>query len=97
MVIAEVNRLGIAERTILQSFSAPMLEAIHAQAPDMATAWLVDSKETADVQLAKLSFQPDVYSPRNGRCWMRKRSTTCNPAEYRSSRGRSMKVRTCLP
>ena len=61
LVIAEVNRLGIAERSILQSFSAPVLEAIHAQAPGMATAWLV---ETADVQLAKLSFQPDVYSPK---------------------------------
>ena len=94
MVIAEVNWLGIAERTILQSF-APMLEAIHAQAPDMATAWLVDSKETADVQLAKLSFTR--RTPRSGRSSMRKRSTTCNPAEYRSSRGRSMKVRTCLP
>ena len=64
MVIAEVNRLGIAERTILQSFSAPMLEAIHAQAPDMATAWLVNTAGTADEQLAKLSFQPEVYSPK---------------------------------
>lgn len=64
MVLEEVNRLGIAERTILQSFSAPILEAIHVQAPDMATAWLVNTAGTADEQLAKLSFQPEVYSPK---------------------------------
>lgn len=63
LVIAEVERLGIADRTCIQSFSAPALEAVHQQAPAIATAWLVDSDGTVDAQLAKLTFQPDIYSP----------------------------------
>ena len=36
---------------------------MHQQAPAIATAWLVDSDGTVDAQLAKLTFQPDIYSP----------------------------------
>ena len=63
LVIAEVQRLGIGERTCIQSFSSAALEAVHEQAPEWTTAWLVDSDGPVEAQLAKLSFRPDIYSP----------------------------------
>ena len=63
LVIAEVQRLGIGERTCIQSFSSAALEAVHEQAPDWTTAWLVDSDGPVEAQLDKLSFRPDIYSP----------------------------------
>lgn len=74
LVISEVNRLGIADRTCIQSFSAAALEAVHAQAPNLTTAWLVDSDGTVDDQLAKLSFRPSIYSPN----WTRINATDVN-------------------
>ena len=63
LVLDEVNRLGIAERTCIQSFSADALEAVHRLAPDMPTAWLTDAEGPVQSQLERLSFQPDIYSP----------------------------------
>ena len=63
LVIAEVQRLGIGERTCIQSFSSAALEAVHEQAPDWTTAWLVDSDGPVEAQFDKLSFRPDIYSP----------------------------------
>lgn len=62
-VIDEVQRLGIADRTCIQSFSADVMEAVHRSAPDMTTAWLTESEGTVEDQLARLSFRPDIYSP----------------------------------
>jgi glycerophosphoryl diester phosphodiesterase len=63
MVLDEVKRLGIAEYTCIQSFSAPALEAVHALDPGMTTAWLVESEGSVASQLERLSFTPDIYSP----------------------------------
>lgn len=62
-VIAEVRRLGIENRTCIQSFSAEALNAVHQQAPEMTTAWLTDSEEPVSAQLAKINFTPSIYSP----------------------------------
>lgn len=62
-VIAEVERLGIADRTCIQSFSEAVMEAVHVAAPDMTTAWLIGSAGTVEEQLSRLSFRPDIYSP----------------------------------
>jgi len=62
-VLAEVNRLGIADRTCIQSFSAPVMEEVHKQAPDMTTAWLIESEGAVKDQLNLLTFTPDIYSP----------------------------------
>ena len=45
--IAEVRRLGIEDRTCIQSFSADVLNAVHQQAPNMTTAWLTTLLITA--------------------------------------------------
>ena len=62
-VIAEVQRLGIADRTCIQSFSAAALNAVHELAPEMTTAWLTDSEESVATALARISFKPSIYSP----------------------------------
>ncbi len=63
LVIAEVQRLGIADRTCIQSFSEAVMEAVHQQAPDLTTAWLTETEGSVQSQLDRLSFQPDIYSP----------------------------------
>jgi glycerophosphoryl diester phosphodiesterase len=63
LVLDEVNRLGIAERTCIQSFSPEVMEAVHRLAPDMTTAWLSDAEGSVQSQLDRLTFQPDIYSP----------------------------------
>lgn len=63
LVIAEVRRLGIAERTCIQSFSESVMEAVHRQDPDLTTAWLTETAGSVQSQLDRLSFQPDIYSP----------------------------------
>ena len=63
LLINEVNRLGIASRTCIQSFSPPALEATQRISPELATAWLVDDPGTLTEHLARLTFRPTVYSP----------------------------------
>lgn len=63
LVLEEVGRLGIADRTCIQSFSAPVMEVVHAMDPGMTTAWLIESEGDVESQLARLSFTPDIYSP----------------------------------
>jgi glycerophosphoryl diester phosphodiesterase len=61
--VAEFRRLGIVDRTTLQSFSAEVLEAVHAEAPEIRTSWLMEDELTVAEALALLTFKPDVYSP----------------------------------
>ena len=63
IVLEKVNALGIADRTCIQSFSAPALEAVHRLDPNMKTSWLVGTEGSVDSQLQKLTFKPDIYSP----------------------------------
>ena len=62
-VVEEVERLGIADRTCIQSFSPAVMEAMHVLRPDMTVAWLVGEPGPVEAQLARLSFAPDIYSP----------------------------------
>lgn len=61
--VTEIRRLGIADRTTLQSFSAEALEAVHAEAPEIRTSWLMEDELSVAEALALLTFKPDVYSP----------------------------------
>lgn len=63
IILAEVERLGIADLTTIQSFSAEVMEAVHAQAPGMQTAWLMEDEVTVEQALSRLSFRPAIYSP----------------------------------
>lgn len=63
IVIATVDSLGIADRCILQSFDLAILEALHAERPDLDVALLVENADGLEKNLARLSFAPDYYSP----------------------------------
>ncbi|MCU0318786.1 MAG: glycerophosphodiester phosphodiesterase [Flavobacteriales bacterium] len=62
-VIATIDSLGISERCIVQSFDPAILEAVHAERPDLTLALLVENTDDLRTNLARLSFKPAIYSP----------------------------------
>lgn len=63
LLLAEIDRLGIKDRTCIQSFDTRALEAAHAQDPEIITAYLVEALDSLEENLKKLSFTPSIYSP----------------------------------
>lgn len=63
LVLGELDSLGILPRVTLQSFDMNILEAIHQQNPKVTTAQLIENTQSLETNLARLSFQPDIYSP----------------------------------
>jgi len=63
LTIESITKLGIRERTNLQSFDLRALEEIHLQAPRIEIAYLVEDELDTAKALAKLTFTPDIYSP----------------------------------
>ncbi|MBN8682369.1 MAG: glycerophosphodiester phosphodiesterase [Chitinophagales bacterium] len=63
LVVAELNRLGIRERSTVQSFDPRAVEAMHQLDPGITLAFLVENEEGLDANLKKLSFTPAIYSP----------------------------------
>lgn len=62
LVLHDVFALAIQDRCILQSFDPAVLEAVHALAPDLPLALLVDNPDAVEVNLARLGFTPHYYS-----------------------------------
>ncbi len=62
-VLGEIERLGIVERSTVQSFSASVLEAVHRANVGVTTAWLMEDEVTVAEALERLPFTPDIYSP----------------------------------
>jgi glycerophosphoryl diester phosphodiesterase len=62
-VLAEVQALHIAERCLVQCFDVAVLAAVHATAPEMPVAMLVENTQELDVNLQRLGFLPNYYSP----------------------------------
>lgn len=65
MVVAEIQRLGIEEITTIQSFDINVLEVLN-KWPDRkyTIAYLVEKGRNLNTNLGKLTFKPDIYSPR---------------------------------
>lgn len=63
LVMCDVVALGIARRCMVQSFDTAVLEAVHALAPTLPLALLVDNAEGVEANLGRLSFTPRHYSP----------------------------------
>lgn len=63
LVMSEIESLGIAKNSCIQSFSSLVMEEVNQQAQGMSTAWLVESMGPVEMQLAQLSFTPTIYSP----------------------------------
>jgi len=63
IVINTLDSIGVTDRCMLQSFDTAILEVIHAERPEIPLAYLVEGHGTLEEDLAKLSFQPSIYSP----------------------------------
>ncbi|RMF02301.1 MAG: glycerophosphodiester phosphodiesterase, partial [Bacteroidetes bacterium] len=63
LVAQVVQEHGVAERVTIQSFDVRSLEAMHTLHPDWPLALLVENTASVVDNLARLSFQPTIYSP----------------------------------
>ncbi|WP_367388362.1 glycerophosphodiester phosphodiesterase family protein [Lewinella sp. LCG006] len=63
LLLKELQRLGIAQRTTIQSFDVRSLQAVRQQAPTQTLAYLVANQNTLEQNLASLGFLPEIYSP----------------------------------
>jgi glycerophosphoryl diester phosphodiesterase len=63
LVLTEINRLGIKEKTCVQSFDPRALEAIKQLDKSVTIAFLIENINSLKVNLKLLSFKPSIYSP----------------------------------
>lgn len=63
LVIRELQRLGIAERSTVQSFDVRSLQAMKEQAPRQRLAYLIANENSLEKNMELLGFTPDIYSP----------------------------------
>ncbi len=63
LLLQELARLGIAERTTIQSFDVRSLQAVRQQAPAQTLAYLIENERTLEQNLDTLGFLPEIYSP----------------------------------
>lgn len=63
LVIEQINKYDVFERTNLQSFDLRILEEVKRQAPTMPVAVLIDSNENIIEKSSALSFTPEIISP----------------------------------
>lgn len=63
-VLHEIEELGIANRSIIQSFSAEVMELVHAaKVNELRTAFLMEEDVDFKTAMSRISFVPDIYSP----------------------------------
>jgi glycerophosphoryl diester phosphodiesterase len=63
LLMQEIRKAGVVNRTTIQSFDIRALEEMRQQHPEMELSLLVDENENIDDKLNSLSFQPAVISP----------------------------------
>lgn len=63
LVVDEIRKLGIAERTCVQSFDPRSLREVRRLSPDMVTALLVENVRGLEQNVKELGFVPTIYSP----------------------------------
>lgn len=63
IVLAEIRRLGIAERTCVQSFDVRALQAVRQLDSTLVTAYLVEALRPMETNLTELGYTPPIYSP----------------------------------
>jgi glycerophosphoryl diester phosphodiesterase len=65
LLVAVIQKEGIVERTVIQSFDIRTLQVVHEKFPFFRTSLLMENtdKRTVDEQLKELGFVPTVYSP----------------------------------
>ena len=63
VLLDEVNRLGIHDKTCIQSFDPRSLLAVNELDKTIITAYLIENINPFDENMAKLDFIPTIYSP----------------------------------
>jgi glycerophosphoryl diester phosphodiesterase len=63
LLLNELNNLDIKDRTTVQSFDPRALEAMHELDADVTTALLIENEDSFSDNLARLTYQPEIYSP----------------------------------
>ena len=63
LVVDALNRLGIRERTTVQSFDVRAIQAVHRIDSSISIALLVENLSGVQSNLDKLGFTPAIYSP----------------------------------
>ncbi|MCF8244461.1 MAG: hypothetical protein K9J37_07080 [Saprospiraceae bacterium] len=62
LVVAELARLKISDRSCVQSFDMRAVQAVKKLAPQITLAFLVENEDGIEKNLQLLDFQPDIYS-----------------------------------
>ena len=62
LVLDEIEKLGIKDKTCLQSFDVRPLQEIHKLSPEITLALLVENEDSFQENLELLGFKPDIYS-----------------------------------
>ena len=63
LIVRELQRLDIAERSTVQSFDIRSLQELKKQAPKQRLAYLIANRNSLEKNLELLGFTPDIYSP----------------------------------
>lgn len=63
LVIDVLEKENIDDRIILQCFDVETLQIIRSKAPQIRLAYLVENAVNVEVNIAKLGFVPEIYSP----------------------------------
>jgi len=63
LVLEEVEKWGIKDRSNLQSFDINILHEIKKQSPSTIVSYLIENKDSAEDNLKKINFKPEIYSP----------------------------------
>lgn len=63
LLLAELDDLGIAERTCIQSFDPATLKLVHQKRPEQTTALLIGNELGVQGNVDSLGFVPSIYSP----------------------------------
>jgi glycerophosphoryl diester phosphodiesterase len=62
LVIEQVEKHGISEQVIIQSFDPEALRITKAKAPELRIALLIENEDSPQQNVTDLGFTPDIYS-----------------------------------
>ncbi|MEO8210451.1 MAG: glycerophosphodiester phosphodiesterase family protein [bacterium] len=83
IVIAEINRLNLLDKSIIQSFDRRALRYIHEKYPSIRLSFLTEDINDMNEIERQLSFLPEIYSPAK---------ELVSPELIRSVHSKSMKI-----
>lgn len=63
LALKVIDQHGIRNNTMIQSFDVRALNYLNTEYPDVTSVYLVENQNSFQLNLMKLNFKPDVYSP----------------------------------